>query len=122
MAANFLKPIGAGTSSNDPLPVPPTIEDLLGTKAAQSSSGLSGLGGAALGPSFSGQLGELLADSRQRDTEAQEAVESFSRTDDPGRIHETMIALSKAEISLRTVASVRNKLIDAYRELLHVTT
>ena len=31
------------------------------------------------------------------------------------------VAVSKAEISLRTLATVRSKLVEAYRELLHVT-
>lgn len=86
--------------------------------AALAFDGLPGADAAG----FQGALFRALDDARQRDVVAQQAVEAFARGDDQGRLHETMLALSKAEISLRTVASVRSKLVDAYRELLHVTT
>ncbi len=73
-------------------------------------------------PGYAGAFGQLLDEARHRDVIAQDAIEAFARNEDPGRIHETMVAMSKAEISLRTFSSVRNKLIDAYHELLHVTT
>lgn len=35
-------------------------------------------------------------------------------------IHETMIALQKADISLRLLLQVRNKVMDAYREIMRM--
>ena len=35
-------------------------------------------------------------------------------------ISQTMIALQKADISMRLVLTVRNKVIEAYRELMHM--
>lgn len=35
-------------------------------------------------------------------------------------IHETMIALQKADISLRLLLQVRNKAMDAYREIMRM--
>ncbi len=35
-------------------------------------------------------------------------------------VHETMIALQKAEISMRILLSVRNKLLEAYKEIMHM--
>ena len=35
-------------------------------------------------------------------------------------IHETMIALQKANISLRLLLQVRNKAMDAYREVMRM--
>lgn len=66
-------------------------------------------------------FGGLLEDARDKDVQAQRAIEAFARSDDPGRLHETMVAVSKSEIALRTVVAVRNKLLDAYRDLQHVT-
>lgn len=77
--------------------------------------------GVAAGEGFSALLDRMVRDARQRDVTAQEAVESFARGDDPGRIHEVMVAATKAEIALRTMTSVRNKLLEAYRDLQHVT-
>ena len=35
-------------------------------------------------------------------------------------IHETMIALQKADISMRLLLTIRNKVIEAYREIMHM--
>lgn len=35
-------------------------------------------------------------------------------------VHTTMIALQKADISMRMLLSVRNKAIEAYREIMHM--
>lgn len=35
-------------------------------------------------------------------------------------VHTTMIALQKADISMRMLMSVRNKLIEAYKEIMHM--
>lgn len=71
---------------------------------------------------FSAELSRLVDDVRERGTVAQGEVEGFARVETPGRVHEVLIAATKAEIALRTMVTVRNKLVDAYKELLHVTT
>lgn len=35
-------------------------------------------------------------------------------------IHETMIAIQKADISMRLLLTIRNKVIDAYREIMRM--
>lgn len=35
-------------------------------------------------------------------------------------IHETMIAMQKADISMRLLLAVRNKAVEAYREIMHM--
>jgi len=35
-------------------------------------------------------------------------------------IHETMIALQEADISMRLVLAIRNKVIEAYKEIIHM--
>jgi flagellar hook-basal body complex protein FliE len=35
-------------------------------------------------------------------------------------INETMLALQKADVSMRLVMAVRNKVIDVYREIMHM--
>jgi len=37
-----------------------------------------------------------------------------------GRIHETMLAVDKAEISLKYMVSVRNRILEAYREVMRM--
>jgi flagellar hook-basal body complex protein FliE len=35
-------------------------------------------------------------------------------------IHETMLSLQKADISMRLFLAIRNKAVDAYREIMHM--
>ena len=51
--------------------------------------------------------------------DAHRAMESFANGMD-GRIHETMITVEKADISLKYMVSVRNKLIEAYKEIMRM--
>ena len=37
-----------------------------------------------------------------------------------GKLHENSIALEKANIALRSLVSVRNKVVDAYRDIMHM--
>jgi flagellar hook-basal body complex protein FliE len=39
---------------------------------------------------------------------------------DTGSLHHTMIALEKADISFRTLLQVRNKVLDAYQEIMRM--
>lgn len=49
--------------------------------------------------------------------EATKAVEAFNRGTE-GRLHDTMLTLDKAEISLKLFVGVRNRLLDSYREIM----
>jgi|GEM_PF-537777 len=56
-------------------------------------------------------------------TELQKTAENTNRQfldGDMGKIHENMIALEKAHISLKMMVSVRNKLLESYKELMHL--
>lgn len=65
---------------------------------------------------FSALLEQALASANTQAQSAHSAAQAFaagSRDD----IHGTMLALSKADIELRVVGNVRNKIIDAFYEL-----
>jgi flagellar hook-basal body complex protein FliE len=65
---------------------------------------------------FGQMLETAAATANQRINQGQAAGEAFAAgsTDD---IHGTMLALSQADIELKLVGSVRNKVIDAFYEL-----
>ncbi|MES1189395.1 MAG: flagellar hook-basal body complex protein FliE [Myxococcales bacterium] len=65
---------------------------------------------------FGQMLESAAATANQRINQGQAAGEAFAAgsTDD---IHGTMLALSQADIELKLVGSVRNKVIDAFYEL-----
>lgn len=68
------------------------------------------------GEPFAAMLENAVTSANNQAKAAQSAAEAFaagSRDD----IHGTMLALSKADIELRVVGNVRNKVIDAFYEL-----
>jgi flagellar hook-basal body complex protein FliE len=68
------------------------------------------------GDAFGDLLAAAAASANQRINQGQAAGEAFAAgaSDD---IHGTMIALSQADIELKLVGNVRNKVIDAFYEL-----
>lgn len=84
----------------------------IGTAKGESSA-------SAEGPSFVERLkeavGEVDATQRQADAAAQDFA--AGRQDD---IHGTMLALQRADIGFRFVANVRNRVIEAYREVMRM--
>ena len=71
---------------------------------------------AAEGPSFSQVLQKTVeaASAQENDAVAKAEALAAGRTDD---LHGTMIAMKEADISLKLVGNVRNKLLDAFHEL-----
>jgi len=83
--------------------------------------GLPSSGGAATtnstkAPTFSDIFGNLVLDASTRSHDAAAKADLLARgaTDD---LHGTLIAAKEAEISVKLVGSIRNKLIDAFQEL-----
>ncbi|MBW1980196.1 MAG: flagellar hook-basal body complex protein FliE [Deltaproteobacteria bacterium] len=58
---------------------------------------------------------QLDAQLKQADRAAEEFASGAS-----ANIHEVMLATSKAELSFRLATAVRNKLIEAYREIMRM--
>ena len=71
---------------------------------------------AAEGPSFSAVLQKMVEGASAQENTAVAKAEALAagRTDD---LHGTMIAMKEADISLKLVGNVRNKLLDAFHEL-----
>jgi flagellar hook-basal body complex protein FliE len=78
-----------------------------------------GAPGAAGATSFAGELGRAIGalDGLQVAADAQvEQVASGS-----GNLHEMAIALEKADVGMRIATKVRNKLIEAYQEIMRMS-
>ena len=69
--------------------------------------------------SFSERLGDLVREANEAQETAEAKANDFAsgRSDD---IHGTMIAMQQADIQLRLLGSVRNKIIEAYREVMRM--
>lgn len=68
-------------------------------------------------------FGEMLAKTieqvNQQQTTGDEALEKL-QTGDVKHLHETMIAVEQADISLRMLTQMRNKALDAYNEIMRL--
>ena len=72
---------------------------------------------AASATSPSSFLTELLDRVVTSEASAQKAVDAYS-TGATQNLHETMVTLGKADINFSLMVSVRNKLLNAYREIM----
>jgi len=66
--------------------------------------------------SFADRVKEILGEVNDLQLDAGEIAEKFARGEIED-IHDVMIAAEKASVGLELVLEVRNKLIDAYREI-----
>jgi len=73
----------------------------------------------AKGTSFSEELGKALGSIE--DTELEADREAGKVALGGGNLHETAIALQKADIAIRLATKVRNKLIDAYQDVMKMS-
>ncbi len=71
------------------------------------------------GKSFADTLKESIANVNELQKDSNEKIQQLAtgRTDD---IASVMITAEKADIALRTMVQVRNKIIDAYQEIMRM--
>ncbi len=74
--------------------------------------------GAATGESFGDSLSALLSSVESTATEANHAIAAM--TDGTGDVHTAMLALQRAEMSMQLTVQVRNKLVQAYQDLMRM--
>ena len=92
------------------------------TTSGASSSSLSRVArtaaAATSGPDFAGQLGKLVDGVEQTAGDANTAVTNM--LDKTGDVHDAMIALQRAEMTLQLTVQIRNKLVQAYQEIMRM--
>ena len=71
------------------------------------------------GMSFADTLAQSLDKVNTLQKEADIAIQDFA-TGDTRNIHETMIAVGKAELAFRLTMQVRNKMVEAYQEVMRL--
>lgn len=71
------------------------------------------------GPDFVDTLRSLVDGATTTEAHASARTGSFADAS-PGALHETAIAASKAEIAFRLLMSVRNRLLESYREVMRM--
>jgi flagellar hook-basal body complex protein FliE len=71
------------------------------------------------GNGFRGMLGDLVADVNRVQNEASTTITQFAAGDGEN-LHEVLLAVSKAELSFKFLMEARNKLVDAYHEVMRM--
>jgi len=71
------------------------------------------------GRSFGELLQESIQEVNRLQLEADRSIEELA-IGQSGSVHDTMIAVEKAEVSFRLMMQVRNKIIDAYHEVMRM--
>jgi flagellar hook-basal body complex protein FliE len=82
-------------------------------------TGISPVGGEGAGSDFSATLREALNEANANQARAETASHDYA-TGKQNDLHGTMITMTEADISLRLVANVRNRVIEAYREVMRM--
>ena len=68
---------------------------------------------------FGSVLKDAIMDINKLQTDADKAIAKV-QLEDAGSIHDAMIALEKAGISFQVMMQVRNKILDAYQEVMRM--
>lgn len=79
----------------------------------------SGAAGAdAGGPSFADALKGAVEDANAKSVEAERQVRALVTGE--GSVHEAMIAMQDASVAMEMVLAVRNKVLEAYQEVMRM--
>lgn len=93
---------------------PPSPASLGAVAAAPAAAAQAASGGSFLA-SLQDAVGRLNETQAQADTSVQNLL-----TGRTNNIHETMIALQKADVSFQVMLQVRNKVVSAYEEIMRM--
>jgi flagellar hook-basal body complex protein FliE len=72
----------------------------------------------AAGGGFEGELTKAISAVDQLQTQADAEAEKVALGG--GNLHETALALEKADVAMRLATKVRNKLVEAYQEVMRM--
>lgn len=89
------------------------IQDLKNSPNSSASKSIQG-------PAFSDYLSEQIGKVNATITTADQKVADVT-TGKSKNLHEMMVALNKAELSLKMLTSVRNKAVEAYQEIMRMS-
>jgi flagellar hook-basal body complex protein FliE len=90
----------------------------VGTAAPVTVPAATGTAAPASAPGFAESLSRLVGSVEASSADANQAVGKM--LDGSGDVHDAMIALQRAELSLQLTVQVRNKLVQAYQDIMRM--
>jgi flagellar hook-basal body complex protein FliE len=95
--------------------IPPALRPVESLDPSRSTPGAAPAGGA----SFADALGQALSNVEQAQTSSDAAAQEVALGG--GNLHETALAMEKADITMRFAVKVRNKLVEAYQDIMRMS-
>lgn len=86
---------------------------------AQGAHRAPGAGGAANNASFAKDLGHAIDAVDKLQLDADKEADRVAQG--AGNLHEVALALEKADVAMRLAVKVRNKVVDAYTEIMRMS-
>jgi flagellar hook-basal body complex protein FliE len=99
------------------MPIQPIVP-VSGLSSLESATGTQPQRAAVL-DSFSQILGEAISNLNQKDAAANDAIARLAAGEDV-ELHQVMMAVQEADISMQLALQVRNKIVDAYQEIMRM--
>src|SRR3954469_10363338 len=99
------------------MPIAPVTSSITSPVARPASGGASTAAPAVSG-SFGDSLSKLVNSVESSDQAANNAVQQM--IDGTGDVHDAMIALQRAELTLQLTVQMRNKLVQAYQDIMRM--
>jgi flagellar hook-basal body complex protein FliE len=90
----------------------------IGRTVAASPTGKLSPADEGLAPNFGQSLMNLVENVEQTGADANLAVSNM--LDKTGEVHDAMIALQRAEMTLQLTVQIRNKLVQAYQDVMRM--
>lgn len=97
----------------------PSNVDVAGPLKLNDAPELNRAQGPELGKSFSEMLANSISDVNKLQVEANSAMERLA-SGKSKNLHETLLAVEKAEIAFKTMNQIRQKVLDAYKEVMRM--
>ena len=97
------------------------LPQLAGLRAPEAAErvAIGGAAGTGAGESFTNVLGNALAQVNQLQNQATSSISALA-TGEKTSLHDTMIAMEQADVSFRLMMQVRNKIVEAYQEIMRM--
>jgi flagellar hook-basal body complex protein FliE len=102
-----------------PITLPPVASAIEALDPGQLRRPTGPEGASGPGESFGDALGKALASVDGLQQSADRSAEQVALGG--GNLHETALALEKADTAMRVAMKVRNKLVDAYQEIMRMS-
>lgn len=97
------------------------IDQLLGQlQAASQRAGGSAAGAAPEGGEFAALLQTSLQQVTQTQAEASKLAQAFEQGAPNVNLEDVVMSLQKADVSFQTMVQVRNKLVEAYQQIMNL--